>query len=148
MNDVRRIVEDTVQTFVKEHAVLLENDTNEQALSHQLASLLAPRFQDWDVDCEYNRNGETIKRLRYALVPNGEVSDRNVVPDIIIHHRRTDENLVAIEVKKSTNKEPSFKDHAKLQAFREQLGYTNCLFVRFESGTKEPRILESAWIGT
>ncbi|OOE38430.1 hypothetical protein BZG06_16250, partial [Salinivibrio kushneri] len=120
--------------FVNEQAQLLKNDASEQAISHQLAMKLAPHFFNWHVDCEYNRKMEVVKRLIYAVSPTGEACERNVVPDIIIHKRMTAENLLAVEIKKSTNQEHSFKDQAKLTAFRDQLGYQNSLFIRFLSG--------------
>ena len=91
-------------------------------------------LEDWNVDCEYNRDQYTIKTLKYALVQNGNIKKRNVVPDIIIHQRKTDHNLLAVEVKKVTNRENRFKDEAKLRAFREQLGYRYTLFVDFDTG--------------
>ena len=131
--------------FVEEQAQLLKNDASEQAISHQLAMKLAPHFRDWHVDCEYNRRMEVVKRLIYAVSPTGEARERNVVPDIIIHRRMTTDNLLAVEIKKSTNQEHSFKDLAKLAAFREQLGYQNSLFIRFLTGANEAGLVELDW---
>ena len=135
-------IEKALNEFVEEQGQILVNDASEQAISHQLAMKLAQLFNGWDVDCEYNRNGEDIKRLIYAISPDGSASERNVVPDIIIHHRMTDNNLLAIEIKKSTNQESNFKDLAKLTAFKEQLGYQNTLFVRFKTGAAVASIQE------
>lgn len=131
--------------FVDEQAQLLENDASEQAISHQLAMKLNLHFPDWDVDCEYNRRMEVVKKLIYAVSPTGEASERNVVPDIIIHRRMTTENLLAVEIKKSTNQEQSFKDLAKLSAFRDQLGYQNSLFIRFLTGANNAGVVELDW---
>lgn len=57
----------------------------------------------------------------------------------------TTDNLLAVEIKKSTNQEHSFKDLAKLAAFRDQLGYQNSLFIRFRTGTNEAGLVELDW---
>tara|TARA_Y100001970_G_scaffold113089_1_gene141107 strand:+ start:161 stop:601 length:441 start_codon:yes stop_codon:yes gene_type:complete len=138
-------IQTVLDEFVSEQAQLLENDASEQAISHQLAMKLCPHFPDWHVDCEYNRKMEAVKRLIYAVSPNGDACERNVVPDIIIHRRMTAENLLAVEIKKSTNQEHSFKDLAKLTAFRDQLGYQNSLFIRFLTGENSAGIGELDW---
>lgn len=138
-------IEKLLEEFVKEQAQLLKNDASEQAISHQLAMKLALNFPNWHVDCEYNRKMEVVKRLIYAVSPTGEVCERKVVPDIIIHRRMTADNLLAVEIKKSTNQEHSFKDQAKLAAFRDQLEYQNSLFLRFLTGRNEAGIAELDW---
>lgn len=57
-----------------------------------------------------------------------------VIPDIIIHHRRTSNNLLAIEVKTSDNRELIEFDKEKLKAYREYepLDYQYALFIRFQ----------------
>tara|TARA_B110000438_G_C15237207_1_gene404018 strand:+ start:83 stop:523 length:441 start_codon:yes stop_codon:yes gene_type:complete len=131
-----------LEEFLTEQSDLLINDASEQAISHQLAMKLAGLFTDWTIGCEYNREGSVVKRLIYAVSPDGEGIERNVVPDIIIHRRQTTDNLLAIEIKKSTNQENSIKDLNKLEAFRGQLGYVHTLFVRFKTGAVNPEIAE------
>lgn len=114
--------------------MLLEVDASEQAISSRLARKFESISKGWDVDCEYNRDKCSIKTLRYALSENGDIEERNVIPDVIVHRRRTAKNLLAIEVKKANNKENRFKDAAKLKAFREQLGYKYTLFIDLETG--------------
>jgi hypothetical protein len=125
--------------FVNEEWDLLEEDVSEQAISSRLARKFELVSHGWNVDCEYNRDQGTIKTLKYTLSENGDIEKRNVVPDIIVHHRRTNDNLLAIEVKKVGNRENRFKDEAKLKAFREQLGYKYTLFVDLKTG-KNPSI--------
>ncbi len=138
-------LQQVLDEFIEEQQELLTNDVSEQAISHQLAMKLAPLFDSWHIDCEYNRNGTDIKKLKYAVAPDGSASERNVTPDVIIHHRNTNENLLAIEIKKSTNQEQSFKDLAKLEAFKKQLGYQFTLFVRFQTGSESVAIQEIQW---
>ena len=146
MSNIKELTEEAIQEFLQRESLLLKNDAGEQALSHRLAVVLEPKFKEWNIDCEYNRDVEAVKRLRYALSPNGNIEDRDVIPDIIIHRRKTSDNLLVIEIKKSTNRESDDKDIAKLRAFREQLGYQNGLFVRFLTGASEVGIQTKNWV--
>ena len=68
-----------------------------------------------------------------------------VYPDVIVHHRGKPENLLVIEVKKSTSNRSDDADLAKLQALRQQLGYQYALFLRFGSGTAAPTLERIVW---
>ncbi|EDP9826214.1 hypothetical protein QE94_004038 [Salmonella enterica subsp. enterica] len=138
-------IQQLLNEFVIEQSILLQNDASEQAIAHQLAIKFSQSFPNWNTDCEYNRSIDVVKKLIYAVSPTREASEHNVVPDIIIHRRMTNDNLLAVEIKKSTNRESSFKDLSKLAAFRSQLGYQNSLFVRFLTGVNDPRIIELDW---
>lgn len=127
-------IQQLLDSFVVEEEQILVNEASEQSISHQLAVKLSRYFPGWHVDCEYNRQMNDIKNLIYAVSRTGHASRHNVVPDIIIHQRMTCNNLLAIEIKKSTNREENFRDLAKLNAFREQLGYRYSLFIRFRVG--------------
>ncbi len=129
-------IADLLNEFVSEEAELLEVDVSEQAISSRLGMKLESVSQEWNVDCEYNRDQFSIKTLKYALSENGDIEERNVIPDVIVHRRKTNDNLLAIEVKKVSNKENRFKDEAKLKAFREQLGYKYTLFIDLDTGKK------------
>jgi len=146
MPNLHEVVECLLPMYLEKETQLLVNNSSEQAISHRLAVMLEKEFSEWNVDCEYNRDESTIKRLKYAISPNEPVEERNVVPDIIVHKRMTQSNLLVIEVKKSTNPEPDEKDIAKLNAFKVQLGYQEALFVRFLAGTQEPEIQCIKWV--
>ena len=146
MDDVIEKSQQVIDLFLSEEVQLLINNSSEQAITHRLAVKLEKAFEGWDVDCEYNRNQETIKRLMYAVSPDGQIEERNVVPDIIVHKRMTENNLLVSEVKKSTNQEPDDRDLAKLNAFKEQLGYKYALFIRFVTGLQNPSIQRLEWV--
>src|SRR5262249_49353000 len=95
-----------IMGFLTTEGDLLEVDINERTLTHKLAEHLARRFRKWHVDCEYNRNEDEGKRLPFCdEVSTGDTEGRTIYPDIIVHKRRTTENLIVVEVKKTTNKE-------------------------------------------
>jgi hypothetical protein len=139
-DDIKGFVKRALDKLFHKDAELLQNNVNERTITHKLAEYLELEFPDWDVDCEYNRSHDQTKKLRSLL--NRPVSIDNtdgisVFPDIIVHKRMTDENLLVIEVKKSTSSESSEFDKQKLSAFKEELHYKHALFLRIKTGSKE-----------
>ncbi|TAN57451.1 hypothetical protein EPN15_04320 [Patescibacteria group bacterium] len=122
-------------------AFLLESDANERSIAHKLAEYLQQQFNGWHIDCEYNRHGLSSKEIPGIESCDVEKSSNLVLPDIIIHHRNTDDNLIVIEIKK--NKMVDKCDNAKLSAFTKQDGgykYQFGLFIGFD-GLSEPQIV-------
>lgn len=115
---------------------ILLNDINERSISHRLANYLEPHFPGWNVDCEYNRNHDEIKRLQIQRrnIESDDTQATTVFPDIIIHRRGKDDNLVVIEMKKTTSQENDTYDIGKLNAFKKQLGYKFAIFVKIRTG--------------
>jgi hypothetical protein len=106
--EVRAGVHRAIATLLAEDQYLLVNDVNERSITHKLADYLQREFPDTNVDCEYNKNHDDTKRLRLPPktdIRSDDLDAHTVFPDIIVHKRNTDENLLVIEVKKSTNPE-------------------------------------------
>ena len=146
-DEVKQKVSNAVQRLFEEDHLLLEIDANERSISHRLAAYLQEEFLDWDVDCEYNRKGHAeIKRLNLPIetVSSDDTEARTVFPDIVVHRRGTSDNLLVVEVKKTTSRISSKRDLQKLRAFREQLGYQYALFLKFATG--KPEVSEERWI--
>ena len=144
-----------IARLLESDAYLLKVDVNERSITHRLASYLQGEFGDWDVDCEYNRNREDTKQLRVpedleipvCNVQTDDTQARTVFPDIIVHRRETNENLLVIEVKKTTSRVSSDFDLWKLCEFRNQLGYRYALFLKFITGhDDEVDVAEEKWI--
>jgi len=126
----------TVKLLKFDH-YLLKNDLNERTISHKLACYLSDELPpDWDIDCEYNRNHDDVKRLNPNVenVTNNDTSGKTVFPDIIVHKRDTDENLLVIEIKKNANIEGERRDLNKIKSFIKELKYEYGLFIDFRTG--------------
>lgn len=110
--------------LVSKDAHLFEVDANERSITHKFAEYLQQLFQDWNVDCEYNRNGFEAKKLETfkKVVDSDDTNAVSVYPDIIIHHRGTKDNLLIIEAKKTSFSGEDF-DIKKLKAYKDDLGY-------------------------
>ncbi len=125
--------------FLLKERFLLENNINERSLTHKLAEYLQKHFPDYNVDCEYNRMMEDEHYVKKTLgLPTDEkakISDttqKTVYPDIIIHKRgNNNDNLLVIEVKKSTNSNNKDFDFQKLRASTKELKYKLGLYLEF-----------------
>lgn len=148
---MREIVEaalnEALDQLLRSDSAILAMDVNERSISHRLASYLEPFFPGWNVDCEYNRNHDDPKRLniRRRNILSDDTQATTVFPDIIVHHRGTDDNFVVIEMKKTTSQETDDYDLEKLHAFKEQLRYQFAIFVKVRTGGA-PSIESVKWI--
>ena len=118
-------------------------DANERSLTHRLAMYLQSEFPDYHVDCEYNRNGIDPKQLPYfkKQIPTDDTNALTVYPDIIVHHRGTENNFIVIEAKKTTN--GNRDDIKKLRAYKDELNYSYAYFVLFPVGDAFTRFDDS-----
>lgn len=132
--DVKQRVIAAVVALYRYDYELLDKNANERSITHKLAEHLQQEFAYWHVDCEYNRQGSNIKRLLDLFneineqIRPDDTNVRTVYPDIIIHRRGTQQNLIVIEVKKKNdnkkqNDSQIGKDKQKLKLFVEDSGY-------------------------
>ncbi|WP_414828525.1 hypothetical protein [Alteromonas sp. H39] len=144
---VESALNDSLEQLIRADGDILVMDVNERTISHRLASYLEPHFQGWNVDCEYNRNHDDPKRLkiRRRNIQSDDTQATTVFPDIIVHHRGTNENFVVIEMKKTSSQESDGYDLAKLNAFKEQLGYQFAIFVKVRTGS-QPAVEDVQWV--
>ncbi|MEK7435110.1 MAG: hypothetical protein AABZ74_18410 [Cyanobacteriota bacterium] len=139
---------------------LLEHDLNERSITHKLAEYLQQEFLGFNVDCEYNGN-ITRSNYRGKNLNLHEQKDKlknkypkaviSVYPDIIVHQRGTnDNNLLLIEVKKSSSRVDSAFDLDKLRVYTidsglNKLGYEYGIFLKFKAGQNNPNLEEIIW---
>jgi hypothetical protein len=131
--------------------VLLKNNLSERCISSRLAFYLQSAFPEHSVDLEYNRKGESPKRLNLPVQCANDRDDGGdplVVPDIIVHKRGPEgPNILVVELKKTTNRESRECDHLRIHAFREQLGYEAAATIECETRPdREATLLISEWI--
>lgn len=88
-----------LDTFQRRDAKLVALNCNERAMTAKIAHYLQEQFPEWDVDHEYNRDGETRGQPKRSKA--GDLTN----PDIIIHRRGAAENFAVIEVKKEGGSE-------------------------------------------
>jgi hypothetical protein len=131
-----------LEKLEKRDPILLRVDVNERSLTHKLAEYIEKEFPGYDVDCEYNRNDDQLKQLHLPSDRRVRINDiraKTVFPDIIVHRRDTDENILVIEVKKINSPKGKAFDLMKLHAFKNELGYKHAVFVQIGTGPSTPR---------
>ena len=120
--------------------VLLEVDAHERTICARLAEHLRSVFPGYDVDVEYNRHGMDPKQIKV----NPEEGKEYVYPDVIVHHRgKHGSNLLVMELKKSTNREPRDRDRAKLEGCMKEFDYRFAVLVDLQVGPTTARRRES-----
>ena len=128
-----------LDALFQKDANLLAVNVAEQTIAACLARYLKEHFPEHDVDVEYNRMGDAPKTVAWSDKPE------QVYPDIIVHLRRTKMNILAIELKKTSNPETKDKDLLKLAAYRRDLGYLHALFLRLGVGDTAGTVPECQW---
>ena len=151
-SELCQIVIRALKKLFKKDAHLIKVDANERSITHRLAiyieANLKAKHLNWDVDCEYNRDGHDPKStdLCPERVGNDDLHACTVYPDIIVHHRYTKDNLLVIEVKKSSNNKSPHRDRKKIESFRRPpLSYHHGLFLTLRTDNKKMSRWSGLW---
>ena len=120
---------EALHDFYEHENQLIKLKVSERALTHKLAEHLQKRFKEYNVDCEYNKIGRDPKRVLNLIeqIKPSEKCDADcdrcttnnkcvIFPDIIVHRRGKDDNLLVIEAKTEWSKDNQSKDSKKLMA--------------------------------
>jgi len=159
---IKEKVRDAIATLKDKDNFLFKNDISEWAISHKIAVYLNDRFPGLDVDCEYNGYAKSDKNKKYIMILRGKIeqlgkskdSDKDerllkrlVYPDIIVHKRGEEQNLLIIEIKKEKNKDSDF-DREKIRRYtspeyENDLNYKLGALIIFTTGKEEiPHTIE------
>ena len=107
--ELKWIIDKALNLLFARDAALLGSNNSEWAVAHRIAVYIELELPDWNVDCEFNRQGD-------ATAPKMLAGGSRVRPDIIVHHRGRVEkahNLLVIELKKVG----SSSDHDKVKEY-------------------------------
>ena len=106
-----------LQEFYAQETFLFEKDLGERTLTHRFAVHLERQFPGWSIDCDYDRLGERTLQLPHGtIVSTDEHFAKSIYPDIVVHKREVPNNLLAIEVRKTENRQSPEHDFQKLRA--------------------------------
>lgn len=121
----------------------LQIGASERSFAHRLAVHMEKYFDGWNIDCEYNRQGDIPKKLEGVQECNTERTTDLIYPDIIVHYRTNDnapkdgENLLVVEMKHCTPEDPC--DKRKLELFtdpKEEYRYQLGLYINMTQNGK------------
>lgn len=109
-------IETALQLLYKHDRFLITNNTEERAITHKFAEYIQGLFPEWHVDCEYNRRGQSM--------PKSILGQHTTYPDIIIHLRNTNDNLLVVEAKSiHSDDHCDQNDKGKIKSFIEEGKY-------------------------
>ena len=136
LEDIKERVLSAIVDLYRYDGDLLDRDANERSITHKLAEHLQRQFPEWNVDCEYNRRENEVKQLLNLYekdrVSAADREAKTVFPDVVIHTRGKQDNLVVIEAKKSKNSRDRWKDERKLELFTGDEDYLYCVGIFWE----------------
>jgi len=94
--EIKEKVLKAINKVLKYDKILFEINSSERSIAFRLATYIEKEFPEWNVDFEYNRYADEIKVLKR------DKKDKNFLPDIVVHKRTIRDNLLVIEIKKSS----------------------------------------------
>jgi hypothetical protein len=103
-HEVQEAIQRAVQSLQAENPILDFAIVHERSTAHRLAVHMEPLFPQWNVDCEYDRDGRVRKALEGIAECDDQERTDNILPDIIVHRRRVggrENNLLLVELKKN-----------------------------------------------
>jgi len=131
---MEKLVADALRLLFANDGFLLEADVAERAIAARLATYMSAHFRDHQVDVEYNRHGLVPKEVGLPESCRGGGRKR-IFPDVIVHQRgHDDENLLVIQIKKETNREPRECDRAVIEAMKREFRYRRGLLIDLPAG--------------
>jgi hypothetical protein len=148
---INQIIEASIDMLFEKDSFLLSRDydINERTVSHKLAIYLESYFSKfgYDVDVEYNRmrgdyDPDAIGNLmgkRLNWEDSGEDSSF-VYPDIIIHKRDSNENLLEIEIKMAWKNGKKTFDYEKIDEYMNQLGYSFGAYIELDENRDDCKV--------
>ena len=138
-DQIRTAIQSAIEGVLKEARPLNFQLAHERTIAQRLAVHMEPHFcQEWDVDCEYDRDGQMKKAVEGIKGCDEEKKTNEILPDIIVHHREQAgraHNLIVIEVKKNAKEDPC--DRRKLELLTDARGhyqYQSGLYINVDGG--------------
>jgi hypothetical protein len=123
-NQIKNAIQTAIKALKAESPILDYASVHERSTAHRLAVHMEVLFNGWNVDCEYDRDGQREKFLLGIKDCNNKKKTDKILPDIIVHRREKsglENNLLVIELKKDATEDPC--DKKKLELLTKVNGY-------------------------
>ena len=149
---VHSIIQKSLEELYSKDSLLMDSayDINERTVTHRLAIYLESYFEEYGyvVDVEYNRirgdyDSDAVgnlmgKRLNWE---DNEQGSSYVYPDIIVHKRETNDNLLIIEVKMAWKNNRKKDDLLKVDEYLKEIGYRHGVYIELSEIINDSQIL-------
>lgn len=117
-DELKNIVLEAMDSFNRCEGYLIENDLSERCICSRFAlhltnALVNSEYKDYIADVEYNRGANGCERGMKRL------DNKPITVDLVVHKRGYDcnygfDNLICIEMKKTTNRNGTANDENRL----------------------------------
>jgi hypothetical protein len=137
LDEILRRFQSAIDQLLERDEYLLRHDASERSITHKLGFYLQALFPEWEVDCEYNRNGHGPKTVGLPRRDDPEVLEStSTFPDVIVHQRGSNaRNLLVVEAKKQGCALAAQEfDRLKVEAYARDLAYTTGILLTFGTG--------------
>ena len=148
LNILKQIILVALKNFLHKDNLLLELGVREEAVSHRVAFYLEQAFEQkkYDlsfdsetieslvVDCEYDKHRDTKKILNGLIGKYPRKTTEEVRPDIVLHKRNSDINLVVIEIKKKKSDNKQYAKDKVLAFVESSYKYKLGIYIEFNTG--------------
>jgi hypothetical protein len=136
--EIIRKVNLALDLFYESDSLLVNLKVNERAICHHFAIYLKLLFQDYNIDCEYDKHGDDFKKLENISECSERKKTDRILPDILVHKRCNDKNnLIILEIKSKSDADSC--DIKKLELMTNSKGqfkYDFGVFIKFEKERK------------
>lgn len=123
LNMAKEIIEYGLTQFYTNDKILIDNDVSERSTFFRIGYYMAdkikqyPLFKNISIDCEYNRNLKSPKRMYKKTLEGIKEKLKDAMPNLLMHERgKNENNLMLIEFEKFNQKQ-SQDDIKKLKYF-------------------------------
>lgn len=133
LKEVLNNINSALDFFYEKDIELLELGIQERAISHKFACYLQKYFEKYDVDCEYDKDGSNTKILNGISECSIDRNTDRILPDIIIHKRKSGNNFIVFEIKsKQGATECDIKKLELMTKNDGQFKYSYGFFIKFD----------------
>jgi hypothetical protein len=138
--EAKQLIIESLKILIQRDLGIINNKVKEECINHRLACYLEKLINEnpnnnlhYDVDLEYNKNYKNPKKI----IVDENNNEKAIRPDIIIHKRDSNDNLIAFEIKKDyTNK----NDFQKIKGLVRQHNYSYGCLISYLPGKDYMRV--------
>ncbi|MEX0287953.1 MAG: hypothetical protein AB3N14_02490 [Flavobacteriaceae bacterium] len=148
---VYSIIQKSLDNLYSKDALLMDAayDINERTVTHRLAIYLESYFKEFGyiADVEYNRirgdyDSDAVGNLMGKCLnwQDNEQGSSYVYPDIIVHKRDTDDNLLLIEVKMAWKSSKKNDDLLKINKYLKEIRYRYGVYIELSENRDKSQV--------
>lgn len=129
--EIKQIIEHALVILYRTEKEIIGDETHEQSVSARLMLHLQHLLPEWNVDMEFNRQGENRD-------PKTDLEDVIRKPDIVVHKRGHEgPNLAVVLIKPYWNEEDRESDKRVCKSLKDKQNYQVGFFIELKEDSFE-----------